>query len=116
MSFFKSEDFECHDNDPNSLAKTSNSKLAREGKVVYAKVVRFDFAQWKVDSEDCTHKALLINIEPLEMCAHPKDKVKSYLNTEALYKSGNLDLHAYMNFYQCECGTRVEPTSFKECE
>ena len=59
-----------------------------------------------------THKALLICIEPLEVCTHPKEKVKAivveFWQKEPAYST------AEIRGYQCDCGVKVVPNSFVE--
>lgn len=73
--------------------------IKENGKVVYGYSGMVGGTD-EVRLQDHTHKALLINIEPIEKCKHPKEKVK-------LWDCG-------IN-YECECGAQVEPAEFKEC-
>ena len=50
-----------------------------------------------------THKAILVCIEPIEQCKHPKEKV--------LHSISNIPL-----VFQCECGAKVKPKEFEVCE
>ena len=106
MNFFKPEDFKHSSNSPlisSDAADIANAKLEREGKVVYGYQHDYD-EEWVFHSnespEEHTHKALLINIEPIAKCEHPKEKVK-------------LEGTPPIAFY-CECGVKVKPTSFAE--
>lgn len=53
-----------------------------------------------------THKALLINIEPIEKCNHPKEKVRRF--SGAHVEGENI------GFFVCECGAKVHPCSYEE--
>lgn len=53
------------------------------------------------------YKAILINIEPLEKCKHPREKVR--LMDSAAYVGGDL-IYGFM----CECGSKVKPKEFEE--
>lgn len=78
MSFFKKEDFKgTYNNYQNEwlekMAELANAKLEREGKVVYTHSTFEKPGYWgpiEQGSFDDTHKALLINIEPIEKCKH----------------------------------------------
>lgn len=111
--FFKPEDFH---NQPNfhttslelagRIATTANEKLEREGLrvngilgKVWAQIHPSD--GWKeinFNQERSTHKALLINIEQIEECKHPNNKIEL----------------VNCRYYECECGVKVKPTSFEE--
>jgi len=94
---------------PNAIAERANAKLIKDGKVVHT--AETDMAGGKVwyqadqlPHPGPTHKALLINIEKIEKCTHPAEKVGG------IYQSGG------MPEFQCECGVKVVPESFKVCE
>lgn len=109
--FFKPEDFTGTYYSYQStilqvFADKANAKLEREGKIVFSQ--SSDRRYWEDPNDPTTQdasersdlRALLINIEPIEQCTHPTDKV---------FKSSN-----YSFDYQCECGAKVKPNSFKE--
>lgn len=113
MSFFKPEDFiygfleteRCH-----AIAEIANAKLEKEGTVVYTEyrneVVLNETKAWVTyKTTGGTHKALLINIEPMSKCEHPKEKVK-------VIKEGYV--YADDTNFQCECGAVVRPSVFEE--
>ncbi len=50
-----------------------------------------------------THRALLINIEPIVKCEHPIEKVN-------FKQFGTFST----DYYQCECGARMKPKQFEE--
>lgn len=91
--------------------------LAKEGKVVYGKWSirdmdgKFLYEQWNTgispDLGPTSHKAILINIEPIEKCNHPKEKVHWKFYKESYYEQRHTEWH-------CECGARVQPESFIE--
>lgn len=98
--------------------------LKKNGKVVYG---RHSYLIWGesenqfeigVKGQDkADQKAILINIEPLERCSHPKEKIKHVTKKmqsgEGTLTSGYMiDLTAYV----CECGARVEPKEFEAIE
>ena len=111
MNFFKPEDFL----DPkNSIVKIcldrfcdkANSKLEREGKIVYRPE---DCKEVWIDNEKDRpiHRALLICIEPIEKCTHPKEKIS--------WKWENHGQHPSIIVHYCNyCGVKVEPLTFGE--
>lgn len=108
MKFFKPEDFErqCHPEMGNvldtwqlALATTlANAKLERDAKVVYCALKD----TWFSSKEQCqsheTHKALLINIEPIAPCTH---EVRSYGPDKWLC---------------ARCKVLMRPTQWEACE
>lgn len=113
MKFFKPEDFP-YDAHPDEkvdewAAKHANAKLEREGKVVFGhnqneSGISHNWTRIKNEGHNLT--ALLINIEPIEKCKHPKEKV-----TYTPYSHQNtLDPNDWA--YVCKCGARVTPSSF----
>lgn len=77
MNFFKPEDFFELRSVPSytsDMAKIANAKLEREGVVVYGAQYPIESKEWNYQPRQAkghTHKALLINIEPIkqETCA-----------------------------------------------
>lgn len=73
--FFTADDFryDCkEDNDPEDFAATANEKLKREGTAVFCSAGYGHWDTWvcekdkgELDTNPPTHKALLVNIEPL---------------------------------------------------
>lgn len=122
--FFKPEDFDgagipCTE----TAADISNSKLEREGKVVWAYDVEDKNHLWWTNPQDDgikNYKALLINIEPIEQCKHPAEKVSSMVKTVYLSQGLELEPKDFSEnsepFYQCECGATVKPGSFVKVE
>lgn len=109
MKFFKPEDFDgiTHEWENRKFIRVEyavdicNAKLEREGRVVYLTQTNQPTNNMLEKQYDWhTHKALLINIEPLEKCRHPKEKVTKRINWEGIY--------------ECECGQRLKPASFEE--
>lgn len=122
MKFFKPEDFN-YDNpigiySYEKMAELANAKLEREGKVMRNTSINGDvFNQgWSTArTYGDTHQALLINIEPIEKCTHPKEKVSAILTKEAFSKEFGVLLPVYKSeHYKCECGAVVEPKGFEE--
>lgn len=117
MKFFKPEDFKYDSfvfGETNYInieyaSNRANEKLEREARVVYG-VIESTF-NYLVTKEALgfgtsplklsTHKALLINIEPIEDCKHPKEKVCIKRN-----------LVSHTSWYECSCGVEVEPTTY----
>lgn len=108
MNFFKPEDFENIIYPPGgtwgqlteAVIKRCNSKLENEGKVVYAENIE---PVWNPRPfSGAQQKALLINIEPIEKCKHPKSEVWGYrFDNEP------------SNGWKCgTCGSRVWPETF----
>lgn len=122
VNFFKPEDFNDYgvrDFSTDSsvrynVAIAANTKLKREGRVVYGYSMSHEEA-WTIGKGAIdTHKALLINIEPLQACLHPKEKVKISIK-EGFEKLEGCMVPMYQNeSYVCECGARVEPSGFSE--
>lgn len=116
MKFFKPSDFDgqitaTEKNSLVNIADAANAKLEREGKVVKGS---FDgsyvdgFNDWPYpDVSNC--KALLINIEPLVKCEHPRERIRFIIPKDYSSKDG-------YSYYSCECGARVKPKSFEVCE
>lgn len=102
----------------------ANAKLEREGQVVYLSGDQSEISRIKQDEKNyqvissnfknSKHKALLINIEPIEKCTHPKEKVKVAWDGDK-NKQGCLPRFSE-EFYKCECGAKVKPKEFEECE
>ena len=112
----------------------ANTKLIKEGKIVYGfspfpykdhpSGNYFEPHTWTTFHQDDktkyaapeNHKALLINIEPIEKCTHPADKC-SYKWGQGIkledvrfpgpqiYEPGH---------WICECGAKVKPKEFEE--
>ncbi len=107
LKFFKPEDFHYqydHMLTPERASDRANAKLEAEGKVVYNTYADKQLETWQqLNNPEGLFKikALLINIEPVEECKHPEDKISTYANGIAEYL--------------CRlCGTRVKPTKFEE--
>lgn len=108
MKFFKPDDFDFDTLE--QCANFANAKLEREGKTVYTDHITDPFWSDENDKYE-THKALLINIEPIEKCEHPKNKI-----IRRRVDFSVINQVATNIIYECECGARVEPESFKECK
>lgn len=65
------------------------------------------------DSE-LAYEALLINIEPIGKCEHPKDKVKLCSPNPFMRITGQLDPGDNNNTFYCECGAKLRPSTFEE--
>lgn len=128
-----------------------NEKLEREGKTVYGCIApvesRFHWDDKQISHD--THKALIINVEPLKCqhtntkiwephlagarkcldcelvwnnnvgewrCEHPKEKIKifPYAALAQDRRQETQDKIPWQARYECECGAKVEPESFKE--
>lgn len=115
MKFFTTEDFHRYwmgkvsTCSSEQAAEAANAKLEREGKVVE---VQLGFVgqvyNSNLFSSETKVKALLINIEPLETCKHPKEKI----GVRSLFKIGVADFKD--GNYECECGAKVKPKEFEE--
>jgi len=102
--FFTPKDFELCKYSYEDICERANSKLEREGEVIF---IEGNYGSKKRISAS-THKALLINIELLEKCKHPKEKI---LRISTNYDDG---LKATHSTYECQCGVKVKPTAFEE--
>lgn len=117
MGFFKPEDFEDSQGyksySSQVMAALANAKLEREGDLIWTDTMGKDHLWW-TNPENKTvknYKALLINIEPIEKCKHPMEKIKFNYIFDNGYGKGPSDTHLI-----CECGAKVKPTSFEEVE
>lgn len=114
MNFFKPEDFleNCGAITPFGMAEKANAKLERDGKVVFSikdENYKPGYRAWVYNNcpeNKHTHKAILIAIQEIKKCEHPKDKIKQLLCNPAS--------QSRETFFECECGARVEPTEFRE--
>lgn len=64
-----------------------------------------------------THQAKLICIEEIKTCEHPKEKIKWIIDTEEPDRSIGLknEYHyLYSQYFECECGAKVEPVKWEE--
>ncbi len=103
MKFFKPEDFEDGSLISASCAAgRANAKLVREGKIAYG-CLASDGLVISMD-KDNTHKYLQINIEPIEACTHPAEKVTKNL------AAGMAMGEDWYNLYTCECGATLKAT------
>ena len=120
MSFFKVEEFAVCSHCPkiNEInCDFANQKLLRHAEVVYGfpkdqPTVKYYVGRWaSVDkgfySLPATHKALIINIEPIEKCKHEQIKV----NPNPLKKEFTQE---DLCLYECSCGAKVKPIGFEE--
>lgn len=64
----------------------------------------FDRDSVHSDINNSTHQALLINIEEVIHCKHPKEKVKL---------EGSFMGSLYEKYYKCSCGVEVIPNSYE---
>ena len=111
MNFFKPEDFSKFKSKEVSFTELTNfcnERLEREGKVCFSNDLDDDF--WVQENANWKYKAILINIEPTGFCTHPKEKVKFFTKCFG-YKEQTLD---WKDFYECDCGVRVEAETFRE--
>lgn len=113
MMFFKPEDFpiEFGQHDQSLAAHAANVKLQEEGRVFYSYGSQ---DLWYSENEAANEtksqvdsvKGVLINIEPLEKCDHPVEKVESY----------SFCHDPKSKYFKCECGSVVRPQKFYEVE
>lgn len=124
MKFFKAEDFEGKQCDSifnafERMSEIANTKLEKEGLTVYGTKVFQDreitkwFTEKQIDSIHgvnwSTHRGLLINVEPIEKCNHPKEKVRYVDLTIGTFAECRACF-----VWKCECGKVVEPELFTE--
>lgn len=108
MKFFKKEDFSYEgswDVGVDEAADIANAKLEREGRVVtgWKDEGKYCFHESRFEGDIRTHTAILINIKEINTCKHPNDKIHE---TFASFIRP-------LRHYVCECGSTVEPASFK---
>lgn len=94
MSFFTENDF--------FEFELANEKLMNEGIMGYSQLHRgaWTFTERKMSGD--SHRAVLLNLEALNPCAHEKEKVHGI---KSFGTEGN---------FMCECGASVEITGFAE--
>lgn len=115
MKFFKPEDFGnlyLDEVQRNAACSYANTKLEIEGKVVFRGIKKGDW--WAHDGDQhlgtrIFERALIICIEPIEKCKHPKEKIKNHP-----FISGENKLSEILYAYICECGAKVQPKEFEE--
>lgn len=82
--------------------------LMKEAKVVYGSLPKGNVPGWYgIESVDCTHKALLINIEPLKPCEHEPHmtSISGFFNDDP--RPAQYD-------WKCsKCGVEIQPTGWK---
>lgn len=114
MKFFKPEDFGVLYLDGiqrSACAAYANAMLEKEGKVVYCLPGILGSPQYLWDTEmkqqpkTYSHIALLINIEPIEPCKHPSEKVESYYAEACRLET---------KYFKCECGLKVKAIGFED--
>lgn len=135
MKFFKPEDFILPkenefgklEHSILSIAQIANAKLERGGIELFceSEFDRYDWSGRKDVREKAKYKAFLINIEPINKCEHPKEKITEVRTgmegglivgkiENGMPWPGKTELLYGARYYQCECGVQVEPESFKE--
>lgn len=81
--------------------------IKENGKVVFSRADKGEWkSAWPTDMNGysgMTFKAILINIEPLEKCTHPKEKIETY----TVGTMGEPHVR-----YKCYCGASVTPKEF----
>lgn len=117
MKFFKPEDFADLSTTAaeEDACEIANAKLESDGKIVYSTASNPLMNSWFSAAgtpQGGTYKALLINIESIQKCEHPKEKVKVIKKETYPISSHELDGTFSKYIYQCECGARVEPLIF----
>lgn len=114
---FEDRDFEGHGlvmSTKEICAQLANAKLEKyikeHGRVVYGCSKGTNL--WNDNPRDVNmtgqiitfpFKAVIINIEPIQKCDHSKGKVCYIKNVVSSY-------------FECECGAKVEPVSFRSVE
>lgn len=98
-------------------AKTANAKLnewlEKNAKKVIGnpEIFIWDKPPQRVPTD--THQALLVCIEPIESCKHPKEKVSSKILIPDGWR-GDFKDPMYSTWFACECGVIVQPKDFEE--
>lgn len=118
MSFFKPEDFSKYASTEKTIpygfckamTELCNAKLEKEGEVAYG--CNYDNEKgWAFNIEkkfpETTHKALLINIEPISKCEHPLNKCRVVIKSDDVVRrypsKGGYQVFDKFQFL-CECG------------
>lgn len=134
VKFFKPEDFDGinFDNKFNHrFADAANAKIESDGGMVYSSPGTSSWTHVPTMSD--THKAYVVNVRPIENCKHPKEQIMMHNQ----HTTGQMMFSGYVPgsveagvpieklpkpdyfccmYYQCSCGVRVEPDSFKEVD
>ncbi len=113
--FFTPEDFDWYIKQDSSLKGFNkelsdfvNAKLERESRTVYCEFPKDSESTLDlIKFSGATHRARLINIEDIERCTHPKEKVE--LENGNISWSSDRGIH-----WKCECGANVQPKEFEE--
>lgn len=114
MKFFEPEDFYTKGEDdtrrtPLEACEIANAKLEQKGRIVIGSPeTNWDEGGNKIE----THKALLINIEPIEKCKHPRSKV--WLTDEVI--RSDLYPNAKRTVWKCDCSAKVKVPDNMEFE
>lgn len=117
MKFFRANDFTNHYHSKTQeecaeyCADIANKRLEQCGKDVYS--VYKSPHIWQLSPQDAKHRALLINIEDLEPCTHPEEKVRPRV---VGLKEQICAEHIIKDVYICECGAKLKPKSFEVVE
>ncbi len=128
MKFFETSDFEFFYEDrlePVMARDLANAKLKRDGVVIYGNL-RGDGTLSCGKPFANTHKALLINIEPIEESVNYqelyedlKTKWEEYNKTldACTHPAKNIsivhNLKTSVSYYECSCGVEVKPKTFE---
>ncbi len=106
MSFFRETEFAscCHSSMAKMNCDYANAKLEKHSTLVYG---NYNMPHcWFTHPAGQTHRAILINIEKIEVvCEHPHNKV--------LLEPGET---TGIFYHRCACGLRVKPSSFVVAE
>lgn len=108
MNFFTPKDFHeiASAHDGRLISDIANVKLAKHGVLVFgSNAVGWTISRNTYDRQ----KAILINIEPIQKCEHPKDEV-----TRLDFYDHGPSKDIYQTSYKCQCGATVYPNSFSE--
>lgn len=108
MKYFIPEDFYGvfeRQIDREYASNAANEKLKCCGKVIYGSISESmnNLRDWSMNKSNyTTHKAIVINIQLIEKCEHPNEKVGVCMNPCTGIK-----------YYKCYCGIEVIPSTFK---
>lgn len=106
MKFFKPEDFVTDDISASAAAARANAKLEREGKVFWGSVDEHE-SYFHIEKDDVdTHKALLINIEPIEETMKLEEK-----GIITVGETGYYSVNGTMHFF--EKGQKIQKVDWK---
>lgn len=118
IEFFKPDDFQYESEGrlrSIMAADIANAKLEKEGCLIYCDK-EGGRANWSLNKTGAKYKALIINIEPIEKCDHPKDKINVLVNLQKRDINASFFSNPYSEIsLSCQCGANLDfPSNLQE--